>query len=79
MTNEEEKYYETYFDLFLTEGWKAYIEDLRGVHDSYTIENIKDPNDLYRIQGERAMLQRMLGFQYGIEAAYASIKDDGQP
>lgn len=78
MTQEEEKYYEQYFDLFSTVGWKAFIKDINEVHDSYDIDHIKDPNELYRVQGERAVLKRMLAFQDGIEAAYASIKDDGQ-
>lgn len=78
MTTEEEKYYEAYFDMFSTEGWKSFMLDLQGVHDGYVIENIKDVEELYRVQGERNVLQRILGFQHGIEAAYASIKEDGQ-
>lgn len=78
MTQEEEKYYEAYFDMFSTEGWKSFVLDIQGVHDGYLIENIKDSEELYRVQGERNVLQRILGFQHGIEAAYASIKEDGQ-
>lgn len=78
MTQEEEKYYNAYFDMFTTEGWKSFVQDIQGVHDGYVIENIKDSEELYRVQGERNVLQRILGFQNGIEAAYASIKEDGQ-
>ena len=78
MTQEEEKYYEAYFDMFTTDGWLSFVQDIQAVHDGYTIENIKDTEELYRVQGERNVLQRILGFQNGIEAAYASIKEDGQ-
>lgn len=79
MTKQEEEYYEDYLDMFLTEGWKAFIEDIQAVHDSYMIENLTDEKELYRVQGERAVLRRILGYQNGIEAAYASIQEDGQP
>jgi hypothetical protein len=73
--NDEEKYYEQYLDMFLTPGWKAFIEDIEEVHNSYNIDHVKDDKELYRIQGERSILKRMLGFQNGIEAAYASLTD----
>jgi len=41
LTQEEEKYYETYFDLFLTSGWKQLTEEVLhfegGIKRSYDI------------------------------------------
>ena len=33
LTPEEEKYYETYFDLFLGEGWKQFVQEIEDIID----------------------------------------------
>lgn len=75
MTTEEEKYYETYFDLFLTDGWKQFVQEITDIHDAYRIEHIKDDNDLSRIKGERAMLFRVMRFETGIRSHYDLIME----
>ena len=75
MTQDEQKYYETYFDLFLTEGWEQFTKELEEIHASYSIEHYETLEELHRAKGERAILSRMLGFQQGVEAAYASINE----
>jgi len=70
LTPSEEKYYEQYFDLFLTTGWKQFIEEMKEVSESYTIESLKDTEHLYRTQGELAMLGKILAFEQGIKNAY---------
>lgn len=70
LTPSEEKYYESYFDLFLTSGWKQFIEEITEIHDSYRIEDLKDSEHLYRSQGELTMLNKILAFEQGIKNAY---------
>lgn len=70
MTPEEEKYYDTYFDLFLTEGWKQFIEEIRDIIDGYRIEDIKDEKHLNTIKGQLQMLQRVARFERSIRNAY---------
>jgi hypothetical protein len=78
MTQEEEKYYENFFDLFATEGWKQFVEDLQIAFDSYNIESLETLEELHKAKGERAMLSRMLSFQLGVETSYTTIKEDGE-
>jgi len=75
MTLEEEKYYENYFDLFNSEGWKQLIAEVEDVHSSYAIESLSSIEELYQAKGERYALSKILNFETGIEAAYASIKE----
>ena len=75
MTSEEEKYYENYFDLFNTEGWKQLVNEIKDIHQSYIVENFNTIEELYKAKGEREILGRVLNFENGIEAAYASIKE----
>lgn len=73
MTKEEELYYNNYFDLFGTEGWKQLIVDLEAKAQSYEISYIKDEKDLNRIQGELSILQMLLGLEQFIEQGYESV------
>ena len=77
MDKELQKYYETYFDLFSSEGWKQYIKD---VEDNRTLMSdvltIKDGNDLYYRKGVLETLDRILNFESAIEAAYMEAKDE---
>ena len=70
MTPDEEKYYERYFDLFLTSGWKQFIEEMTDASSTYRLEDIKDTEHLYRSQGELSVLKRLLSFEEGIRNAY---------
>lgn len=62
--------YDNYFELFRTKGWKQFIEDLEEVFKSFHIEDIKDTEELFRIKGERKVLNQILGFESAIIANY---------
>lgn len=70
MNHEEEKYYETYFNLFAEDGWKQFIEEIREIVLGQRIEDIKDGDHLHYIKGERVALKRVLNFENGIRATY---------
>lgn len=70
MTPEEQKYYETYFDLFTQDGWKQFIGEIREIVDNQRIEDIKNGEHLQYIKGERQALKRVLSFENGIRKAY---------
>ncbi len=76
MDKELEKYFNTYFDLFSSEGWKQYIQDVRDnrelMSDALTI---KDGNDLFYRKGVLETLDRTLNFELAIEAAHEEAKD----
>lgn len=75
MSPEEQKYYETYFDVFAKEGWKQFIEEVQEIHDSYRIEDIKDERNLAYVKGERDALRRVLRFEHGMKHAYDLIME----
>lgn len=74
MTIDEEKYYDNYFDLFNTEGWKQLTQELENIYASFSIDTLSTLEELYKAKGEKEIISRMLHFQNGIEAAYASIQ-----
>lgn len=67
---DEEKYFEAYFDMFLLDGWKSYIEEINEIIDNYDISDVKDDIDLYTKQGELRILRRVSAFETGIRNAY---------
>ena len=70
MTKDEELYYETYFDLFLTQGWKQFILEIQDSIESYRIEDIKDESNLKIIQGNLQTLNRIVNFENAMRNAY---------
>jgi hypothetical protein len=74
MTIDEEKYYENYFDLFNSIGWKQLQAELQDIYETYSVDHIDSLESLYSARGERSILSRILNFENGIEAAYASLQ-----
>jgi len=73
LTKEDEQYYEVYFDLFLQPGWKQLVTDLNESLNSYRIEDIADADALKRVQGERAILSRLVNFEVSVKETYEMI------
>jgi hypothetical protein len=70
LSPEESKYYDNYFDLFITDGWKQFIEEIDEILNTHRIEDIKDAEHLSFTKGERDALFRIQRFETGIRAAY---------
>ena len=73
MSPEDQKYYDNYFDLFATTGWKQLIEEINSILAQHRIEDIKNEAHLAFIKGERDGLRRILRFETGIRMAHESI------
>jgi hypothetical protein len=70
LSPEEQKYYETYFDLFMSDGWKQFMEEINEILDRHRIEDIKNETHLAFVKGERDALFRVRRFETGIKSAY---------
>ena len=75
MSPDEQKYYETYFDLFLTDGWKEFISEIQEIIDNQRIEDIRDEAQLNYTKGERSALKRITQFEGGVRLSYDLIKE----
>jgi len=74
MTKEDEVYYENFSDLFVSEGWKQILEELKDREDAYDIGILRDEKDLYRVQGELSIIRMLLGFEQFIEQGYSATE-----
>ena len=73
MSPEDEKYYEHYFDLFVSEGWKQLVTEIKGILESHRIEDLKTIEELAYIKGERAVLNNIANFETSIRTSYDHI------
>ena len=74
MDRDDEAYYNSYFDLFRTDGWKQLTEELTS--NAATINNvavIKDAEDLFFRQGQLEVLVYLLQFEDSINNSYDDL------
>lgn len=75
MDSDLEKQYENFFSMFITDGWKQFIEDMEDIYDTYKIEDIKDEQQLNRVKGERSILWRIINMEQSIRYAYDNMAE----
>tara|TARA_R100001082_G_scaffold90419_1_gene56902 strand:+ start:3501 stop:3794 length:294 start_codon:yes stop_codon:yes gene_type:complete len=77
MLKNQEKIYESYFDLFNSEGWKLFkntvIEEKNGAINS-TIYEIKTELELGKIQGAIHYMDIILSLEDNIKSMYDDAK-----
>ena len=78
MTPELEKYYETYFDLFTTDGWKQFVEDMANSAQTFNIRHVQDEGALRFVQGQLNVLDTILNWSASVEVAYNQIKEEDE-
>jgi hypothetical protein len=76
LSPEDQKYYETYFDLFIHPGWKQFQEEIQDILNKYRIEEIKDERHLAFVKGERDALFRIRRFESAMKRAYEVNTND---
>ena len=74
---ETEQYYNKYFDLFRTPGWKQLIEELKqNALVINSVEATKDKNDLYVRKGQLNVLAYILNFETTTNNNYEELTSD---
>lgn len=74
LDQETEQYYNKYFDLFGTPGWKQLIEELQqNALVINSVEATKDQNDLYVRKGQLNVLAYILSFETTINNNYEEL------
>lgn len=77
MEPELEKYYNNYFDLFRTNGWKQITEELKqNAIAINSVEAIKDVDDMYFRKGQLNVLAHLVNFEDVINNAFDEITQE---
>lgn len=69
MTPENQKYFETYLDLFVTPGWKQFQEEMKEVFGSLQLDFANDYESFIRMKSAREQLSRIINFEAYIRMA----------
>ena len=73
MNRDLQEYYENYFEMFATKGWKQLMEDVEDSIDSFKVENISSEQELMIAKGQLSQLRSLKGLQAVIEQAYEDL------
>ena len=77
MNKELETYFDNYFAMFRSEGWKQLISDLRGnVEQINSVEFTEDGNNLYFRKGQLAILGTLFNLETQIDNAKEQAESD---
>lgn len=77
MDKDTQQYFDRYFDLFASEGWKQFIEDMEGNRELMSdLMTVKDANDLFYRKGQVDVLNRIVNFQDSIENAHKVVANE---
>ena len=78
---EQRKYYETYFNLFLTDGWKQLIEDVEDSAQTVersTVYNANTERELHHAKGSLMVYNYLLRLEESLRDAYDILEADLQ-
>jgi len=71
---ETQQYYDNYFTLFSTDGWKQLIEELKqNALVINSVEATKDTNDLYMRKGQINVLAYILNLESTTNTNYDEL------
>lgn len=71
MDQETETYYDQYFSLFLTDGWKQLIQDFsNNALQINSLEAVKDINDMYFRKGQLNILAHLINMETIVSTNY---------
>jgi len=74
---ELQTYYENLLELFTTEGWKQFIEDISdNVEVLQDINTISDDKQFWFRRGQLEVAQRILNFESSIKNSYDDFVKD---
>lgn len=71
MDQETQEYYDNYFSLFLTDGWKQLTEDFsNNMLSINSVEATKDADDMYFRKGQLNVLAHLLNMETIVTTNY---------
>ena len=71
MDQETQTYYDQYFSLFLTDGWKQLVQDFsNNALQINSLEAVKDSNDMYFRKGQLNVLAHLINMETIVSTNY---------
>lgn len=75
MNPELQKYYQDSFDVFMHEGWKHLIEDLKSLREPVAdLSTVPDAQSLHNRQGQLQIIDWLLNRKTMFDAAWEQLQ-----
>ena len=71
---ELEKYYNSYLELFMTEGWKQFVKDTDNITKSINLLSLNNAKELHLAQGQMEILNWVLSWEESVKNSYDSLQ-----
>lgn len=79
MTPEQEKYYENYFEMFSTKGWKQFVSDMKDeISDAHKKAFDGSEENFWMIKGSTEYGERVANFETILRSTYDHMGIDEQ-
>lgn len=69
MTHEEQKWFEAARDMFMSEGWKNFMEDLDANIEAIKVDNLDSVEAFWMAKGQMLTLRSLAGYENMVLAA----------
>jgi hypothetical protein len=79
MDKELEQYYNNFFELFRTEGWKQLLQDITAsVNNINSVGAVKDADDLFFRKGQLVVLSNIINLEASINTAFEELTNNAE-
>ena len=77
MNQETQEYYDNYFSLFSTAGWKQLMEEFSSnAFNINSVEATKDPDDMYFRKGQLNVLAHLINMESIVNTNYEGASEE---
>ena len=77
MDQETQEYYDNYFSLFSSAGWKQLMEEFSSnAFNINSVEATKDPDDMYFRKGQLNVLAHLINMESIVNTNYEGASED---
>jgi len=78
MTPEDQKFFENAREMFLTEGWKAFMADIKRNIEHTRVENLEDEKAFWMAKGQLSVLRQLAGYEDYLHHAEQNAEQDDE-
>ena len=77
MNEHEEKYFDNYFEMFATKGWKQFTKDIKeGIEDSQRKAFDGSEENFWLVKGGIMAAEKFINFETIMRSTYGQIEED---
>lgn len=73
---DDQKFFENARTMFLTDGWKTFMQDVHNNIMNLRVENLEDEKAFWMAKGQLIVLHQIAGYESSVLAAEEQAEED---